>query len=229
MNFRNTILLGTAALCASLLSCRSITLPKGAGLAAYQRYDRPAKLPSDPDNVRVEVSLSRQRAYVMEGNTALLVMPISVGAPESPSPRGNFRIREKTEKKRARTDGYAHNGTQVRKSTLGKVPAGWSFTGTPLPYWCGFAPNSGFHAGWVKHYPCTDGCIRMHENLAPKFYRLVKIGTPVSIAYSQPEDATFGSIPLPPDAGPLPDYPGSMYTGDGYFQRHKAPEYEGSF
>ena len=65
----------------------------------------------------------------------------------------------------------------------------------------------------------------MHENLAPKFFRLVSNGTPVSIAYSQPEDASVGRIPLPPDAGPLPDYHGSMYVGDGYFIRHKAPSF----
>jgi hypothetical protein len=66
----------------------------------------------------------------------------------------------------------------------------------------------------------------MHENLSPKFFRLVKVGTPVSIAYSQPEDATHGNIPLPPDAGPLPDYDASMYLGDGYFKQHKTPHYE---
>jgi hypothetical protein len=66
----------------------------------------------------------------------------------------------------------------------------------------------------------------MHENLAPKFFRLVNVGTPVSIAYSQPEDSTVGNIPLPPDAGPLPDYAaGPMYVGDGYFSRHAPPKY----
>ena len=66
----------------------------------------------------------------------------------------------------------------------------------------------------------------MHENLAPKFYRLVKVGPPVSIAPSQPEDAQYGNIPLPPDAGPLNDYNyRSMYWNGGYFSRHKTPKY----
>ncbi|MGA0846840.1 MAG: L,D-transpeptidase, partial [Luteolibacter sp.] len=67
---------------------------------------------------------------------------------------------------------------------------------------------------------------RMHENLAPKFFRLVKVGTPVSIAYSQPEDDSHGAVPLPPDAGPLPDYHNDMYLGDGYFSRHKNPVFQ---
>lgn len=226
MNFRNHLLFGAAALAATLLSSCSITQKGGSGLAAYHSYDRHTKLPSNPSAVKVKVSLSKQKTYVMEGSNVLLVMPVSVGAPGSVTPSGNFTIFNKVEKKRANTHGYAYNGKQVKKTMIGGTPGGWKFKGTPMPYWCEFKPNYGFHTGWVKHTPCTHGCIRMHENLAPKFYRLVKVGTPVSIAYSQPEDKTIGNIPLPPDAGPLPDYDGSMYTGDGYFKQHKAPKYD---
>ncbi|MFT4176869.1 MAG: L,D-transpeptidase [Luteolibacter sp.] len=216
-------LVSSAVLAVALSSCGTQT--GGSGLSAYQAYDRPAKLPSNPNKVRVKVSLSKQRVYVMEGSEALLVMPVSVGTSSTPTPSGNFTIFSKVEKKRANSHGYAYKGNQVQKTLLAKKPAGWSFTGTPMPYWCEFKANYGFHTGWVKHHPCTHGCIRMHENLAPKFFRLVKVGTPVNIAYSQPEDSTIGNIPLPPDAGPLPDYPASTYTGDGYFKRHKTPSY----
>lgn len=216
-------LLGAALAALMLPSCSNA--PTGSGLAAYQAYDLPTKLPKNPSNVRVKVSLSKQRTYVMEGSEVLLAMPVSVGAPGSPTPTGSFRIFNKEAKRRANTHGYAYSGDQVKQTYLSKRPAGWSFKGTPMPYWCEFKPAYGFHTGWVKHHPCTHGCIRMHENIAPKFFRLVSVGTPVSIAYSQPEDATYGNIPLPPDSGPLPDYPGSMYVGDGYFSRHKAPKY----
>lgn len=182
-------------------------------------------MPSNPGAVRVKVSLSKQRAYVMEGSEVLLAMPVSVGAPGSSTPTGSFKIFNKEAKRRANTHGYAYSGDKVVKTMLAKKPAGYSFKGTPMPYWCEFKPNYGFHTGWIKHHPCTHGCIRMHENLAPKFFRMVKIGTPVSIAYSHPEDATLGNIPLPPDSGPLPDYSSTMYTGDGYFSRHKEPKF----
>jgi hypothetical protein len=224
MNFKSLLtLVAAASALACLPSCTNTT---GSGLAAYQAYDLPTKLPSNPSNVRVKVSVSRQRAYVMEGSTMLLAMPVSVGTPGTPTPTGSFRIFNKEAKHRANTHGYAYNGNQVKQTFLAKRPAGWSFKGTPMPYWCEFKPNYGFHTGWVKHHPCTHGCIRMHENISPKFFRLVSIGTPVSISYSQPEDSTYGNIPLPPDAGPLPDYDGSMYVGDGYFSRHKAPSYQ---
>jgi hypothetical protein len=228
MNLRNSLLLGLAASSAILLSsCSTTSTSSGSSVAAYQAYDRPAKLPKNPANVRVKVSLSKQRTYVMEGNDMLLVMPVSVGTAKTPTPSGTFRIYNKEAKRRANTHGFAFKGDEIRQTYLAKKPAGWSFKGTPMPYWVEFKTAYGFHTGWVKHQPCTHGCIRMHENLAPKFFRLVSIGTPVHIAQSQPEDATHGNIPLPPDAGPLPEYDvRSMYVGDGYFSRHKAPTFD---
>jgi hypothetical protein len=225
MNLRPTLILAAALGTAAFVSSCSNSIPGGSGLAAYHAYDLPTKLPSNPSNVRVKVSISKQRTYVMEGNEVLLAMPVSVGTASSPTPSGSFRIFNKEAKRRANTHGYAYSGNQVKQTYLSKRPPGWSFKGTPMPYWCEFKPAYGFHTGWVKHHPCTHGCIRMHENLAPKFFRLVSVGTPVSIAYSQPEDATHGNIPLPPDSGPLPDYPSTMYVSDGYFNRHKTPSY----
>lgn len=225
MNLKNVLLLAAAVSTATFTTSCSTT-STGGGLAAYQTYDRPTTLPKNPSAVRVKVSLSKQRAYVMEGSEMLLAMPISVGTTSTPTPSGNFTIFNKEAKHRAATHGYAYSGNQVKQTFLAKKPSGWSFKGTPMPYWCEFKPNYGFHAGWLKHSPCTHGCIRMHENLAPKFFNLVKVGTPVNIAYTQSEDATYGNIPLAPDAGPLPDYDGSMYVGDGYFAQHKKPVYQ---
>ena len=226
MTFKTSLLIVAAVSASALLNSCSNSTPTGSGLAAYQAYDRPTKLPNNPANVRVKVSLSKQRTYVMEGSEVLLAMPVSIGTSSTPTPSGNFTIYNKEAKRRANSHGYAYNGNQVKQTLIGNRPPGWSFKGTPMPYWCEFKSAYGFHTGWVKHHPCTHGCIRMHENLSPKFFRLVSIGTPVNISYSQPEDATYGNIPLPPDAGPLPDYDGSMYVGDGYFTRHKTPKYQ---
>ncbi len=219
-----------ACACFSLNSCSTTTGGGGItghGVAAYQAYDRPATLPTNPSRVRVKVSTSKQLAYVMEGSKPLLIMPISVGTARTPTPKGHFRIFKKEHYHRANSHGYATNGSTVRQCRLSNRPSGWRFKGTPMPYWCEFKSGYGFHTGWLKHRPCSHGCIRMHENVAPKFFRLVKVGTPVSIAYSQPEDATIGrNIPRPIDAGPLPDYPGSFMMGSGYFTRHKTPTYQ---
>ena len=186
MKFLKPAFLALSALAAGALSSCSTTSSGSGSLAAYHAYDRPAKKPNNPSAVKVKVSLSKQRVYVMEGSEALMVMPVSVGTPSAPTPRGNFTIFNKVEKKRANSHGFAYSGNNVRKTMLASKPGGWSFKGTPMPYWCEFKQHYGFHTGWVKHTPCTHGCIRMHENLAPKFFALVKVGTPVNIAGSQP-------------------------------------------
>lgn len=215
------------ALFALGLACCSASMKTGpVGLESYQAYDRPAKRPQDPSAVIIKVSLSKQRAYVMEGDSMLLAMPISVGKAESPTPTGDFKILSKQATRRDRTHGYAFKGDQVKRLHRKDKPSGWSFKGTPLPYWCGFRPDLGFHTGWVRHSPCTDGGIRMHENLAPKFFQIVSVGTPVNISYAQPEDVRWAHMKLPPDAGPLPNYPSSLFIGEGYFTQHKIPELE---
>lgn len=196
-------------------------------MAAYDAYDRPAKLPKNPSAVKVKVSLKNQMAYVMEGNEPLLVMPVGVGLPSTPTPTGTFRIYRKNHYQRANTHGFAYSGGQVRRSYLAKKPGGWSFKGTPMPYWCEFKTAYGFHTGWMKPYPCTHGCLRMHHNVAPKFFRLVSVGTPVSIAATQPEDATIGkNVPRPIDSTPLPDFEPSFYLSDQPFTHHKKPSFD---
>ncbi|MGJ8677480.1 MAG: L,D-transpeptidase [Akkermansiaceae bacterium] len=215
----------TALATLALHSCSS-SLSGGSGVAAYEAYNRPATLPSNPSAVKVKVSLQNQMVYVMEGSKPLLVMPVSVGKASTPTPRGSFTIYSKEAKRRANTHGYATNGSVIKQCKLSAKPAGWGFKGTPMPYWCEFKPAYGFHTGWVKHTPCTHGCIRMHQNVAPKFFRLVSNGTPVNISYSQPEDASIGkNVPRPIDAGPLPDYPINFMMNGGYFTKHKTPTF----
>lgn len=210
----------------AISSC-SMKAENGKALAVYQAYDRPAALPQNLLAVQVKVSLSKQRVYVIEEGKILMVMPVSVGEPDSPTPTGTFRISKKEQKHRSSAHGFVYNGKQIRRCGAQNKHSGWSFKGTPMPYWCEFKPGLGFHTGWVRHSPCTsDGCVRMHENLAPKFFRMVSVGTPVNISYTQSEDARWAHIPLHPDAGPLPDHPFSMYLGDAYFTHHKTPEFD---
>jgi len=217
-----TLLLASIYSLLLLPSCQPLNDPE-----KYFTYDRPTSLPQYPSAVRVKVSLSNQMVYVMENHRPLLVMPVSVGAPRTPTPTGSFRITHKEHRRRANTHGFFQRGNLVRRGKLKDKPYGWSFKGTPMAYWCEFSPAYGFHSGWLKPYPCSHGCIRVHENLAPKFFRLVSKGTPVSIAYRQPEDLTLGrDIPRPPDATPLPNYPLSLQLSDKIFYKHITPSYQ---
>lgn len=204
---------------------QSATALKSAAMQAYESYNRPATLPTDPSKVRVKVSLNNQMAYVMEGSKPLLVMPVTVGRSSAPTPRGSFRIRLKNHYYRANTHGYAIKGNVIRGCYLRNRPSGWRFKGTPMPYWCEFKSAYGFHTGWMKNSPASGGCLRMHKNVAPKFYRLVKVGTPVSISYTQSEDATIGqNIPRPPDSTGFPGNPDDMMAlTQNFFTQHQAP------
>ncbi len=229
MNIPLISLASLAALsCLGLNSCSTGTVG-GNGIAAYEAYDRPATLPTNRSKVRVKVSLKNRMAYVMEGSKPLLVMPVTVGTSSNPTPRGNFRIFNKEHYHRASTHGYAINGNRVRPCYLRNKPAGWRFKGTPMPYWCEFSPAYGFHTGWMKPFPASHGCLRMHKNVAPKFFRLVSNGTPVNISYTQPEDATIGrNIPRPPDSTPFPNNPPHMMVTNKFFTLHKKPTYTNS-
>ena len=221
------VLAGATAILLS--SCANNPSTGGDLLGQYTSFDLPASLPTNQSKVRVKVSLAKQLTYVMEGDKALMVMPVSVGTSSTPTPSGNFRVQKKDHYHRANTHGYAYRGNDIRRTYLHKKPSGYSFKGTAMPYWVGFSgvDKYGFHTGWMKHAPCTHGCIRMHENLAPKFFRLVKVGTPVSIARTQPEDATIGrNVPRPIDAGPLPDYSPQFMLGNEYFTKHKTPSFQ---
>jgi len=212
--------------CAEIPTTTGGTSMSGAR-KVYEDYNLPATLPTNPSNVRVKVSLNNQMAYVMEGNKPLLVMPVTVGKSSSPTPTGSFRIRAKTHRYRANTHGYAIKGDRVVGVKLKNKPSGWGFKGTPMPYWCEFKTAYGFHTGWMKPFPASGGCLRMHKNVAPKFFRLVSVGTKVSISRSQPEDATIGrNVPRPPDATPFPGNPDRMMAlTDEFFTQHQTPTY----
>jgi lipoprotein-anchoring transpeptidase ErfK/SrfK len=220
---RKIFLVLTAATTLALLNSCQPT----ASLGAYDAYNLPATKPTNSNNVRVKVSTNNQMVYVMEGNKPLLVMPVSVGKASTPTPKGNFNIYSKQEYRRAQTHGYFDYGNgKYGQGYLKNKPSGTRFIGTPMPYWMEFKSAYGFHTGWMKDRPCTHGCIRMHHNVAPKFFALVKTGTPVNISSSQPEDASLGrNIPRPPDASPLPDFPVDYMVTNKVYKRHKTPTY----
>jgi lipoprotein-anchoring transpeptidase ErfK/SrfK len=171
--------------------------------------------------VRVKVSLSKQNVYVMEGDRCLMAAAISVGLPDKPTPRGNFTIYSKQEHKRSGEYGFSVQGNAVVATTAGH--AGGHYVGYPMGYWCEFSPGYGFHQGFVHPYPRTHGCIRLHGEAAPKFFALVRIGTPVNIATTQPEDATIGSTVQRVDDSRAPDPDPHLMVKDAAFEAPSGP------
>ena len=202
-------------LCAS----GSLLLLTGCGTAhvgAGGPYHVTAYRPNNPSSVRVLVSLSKQNIYVMEGDRCLMAVACSVGLPEKPTPKGNFKIYSKQEHKRSGSYGFSVQGDRIAPSTGG---GGGRYVGYPMGYWCEFAPAYGFHQGFVHPDPRTHGCIRLHGEAAPKFFALVQIGTPVNIATTQPEDATLASKVQRVDDSRTPDPDPRIMISDAAFAK----------
>jgi hypothetical protein len=183
-------------------------------------YDRPAYKPKDPSKVVVKVSLSKQMIYVMEGNRPLLVTACCVGLPAHPTPKGNFSVTNKIRNKRSGEYGFAVLRNAIVPCEVSSAHG--HYVGYPMPYWVEFTPGYGFHLGWVWPVPKSHGCIRIHANDAGKFFELVKVGTPIKIANSQPEDATLGANFHRPEDYNDPDLPSALLTSQHYFEQLKA-------
>jgi lipoprotein-anchoring transpeptidase ErfK/SrfK len=165
-------------------------------------YTVKAFKPKNPANVQVKVSTSTQHVYVMEGDRVLMAVQGCVGTASDPTPSGNFRINNKIKNKRR----------------VSQPDAGY-----PMAYWCEFKPAYGFHEGFVHPRPRTHGCIRLHKEAAARLFALVQIGTPVNIAYTQPEDAKFGHFVRPLDQSRDPDPPRSHLMSPSWFRDPAGP------
>jgi hypothetical protein len=195
LNFRVLFLVPLAGT-ALLTSCTNMApAPSGS-------YHVTAHKPHDPSKVVVKLSLSTQNVYVMEGDRLLMAAEGNVGKPGAPTPTGNFTIIDKNKTKRRVSEPDA---------------------GYPMAYWCEFKPAYGFHEGFVHPYPHTHGCVRLHREAAARLFALVRIGTPVHIATSLPEDAKYGSQVQKLDQSRDPDPPRSQLLSSSWFKDPPGP------
>jgi lipoprotein-anchoring transpeptidase ErfK/SrfK len=149
-----------------------------------------------------------------------MAVACSVGIPSKPTPSGSFTIYSKQEHKRSGSYGFSVQGDHITPSEGGGAGR---YVGYPMGYWCEFAPAYGFHQGFVHPYPRTHGCIRLHGEAAAKFYALVRIGTPVNIASTQPEDATIGPKVQRIDDSKAPDPDPHVMVSDAAFSKPSGP------
>lgn len=178
-----------------LTSCSTAPVVSGGS------YKVTALRPNNPDNVKVKLSTSTQHVYVMEGDRLLMAVQGTVGVNNS-TPKGTFRITRKEKNKRR----------------ISQPDAGY-----PMAYWCEFKPAYGFHEGFVHARPRSHGCIRLHREAAARLFALVKVGTPVSIASSHPEDAKYGHLVRKLDQSRDPDPPRSLLMSPSWFRDPPGP------
>jgi lipoprotein-anchoring transpeptidase ErfK/SrfK len=140
-----------------------------------------------PDNSRVRISISKQRAYVYVGDEIYIDTPVSTGKRAGMTPTGSFRVMEKDLDHRSSIYGdfVDGSGRVVRSGISTKVdsaPSGTRYRGAPMKYFCRLTSGGvGMHIGILPGYPASHGCIRLPAEIAPLIYAKVKVGTPVVI------------------------------------------------
>jgi hypothetical protein len=194
---RLTLILLAAGSGAFLTSCGTTRMASSSG-----NYHVVAHRPNDPSKVEVKLSLATQNLYVTEGDRLLMAVQSNVGKPGAATPTGDFHI-------------YNKDKTRRRQSEPDR--------GYPMAYWCEFAPAYGFHEGFVHPYPHTHGCVRLHREAAARLFALARIGTPVHIRQSLPEDAKYGSQVQKLDQSKEPDPPRSFMLSSAWFKDPPGP------
>lgn len=191
--FRFSFAIALAFTVLALSACQ--TTRTGARPHSFQ-FDPPVTPPKNPSAVKVKLSTGAQRLYVVEGDQVLLATPVTVGKASSPTPHGKFKIYSK----------------QANRRRISQPGAGY-----PMTYWMEFKPAYGMHWGFVKPYPNTMGCVRMPLKSAKKVFDMIRTGTPLYIASSQPWDETHGKNLPALDDGPLPNPPDSYLMSPQVF------------
>jgi L,D-transpeptidase catalytic domain len=186
------LLLGAVSGMTLLTGCETVSTLTNTGTFPGN-YTAVAYKPKDPGAVRVKVSLENEMVYVMEGERPLLVTPCTIGIQGKSTPTGTYHVTSKEKDKRSASYGFWVKAGEVIAGESGRAPgSGYHYVGYPMPYWVEFKPEYGFHAGAVWPVPHSHGCLRLHPNVAPKFFALVHDGTSITISRSLLEDATIG-------------------------------------
>lgn len=146
-----------------------------------------------PDNVSFQISLGKQRAYMMVGEEVAVDTPISSGKRAGMTPKGTFTIVEKDADHRSSLYGdfvSAKTGKVVRSGVSTRIdsaPSGTVYRGAPMRWFMRFGDSSsghrpeGMHTGILPGYPASHGCVRLPDEIAKLFYENVKVGTVVVI------------------------------------------------
>lgn len=118
---------------------------------------------------RLLIDLGRLRATLYKGGRPILSARIGIGQSQNPTPRGEFYVREKLSGYSAPAYGPRAFGLNARSATLTDWPGG------------GFIGIHGTNAPQILPGRVSHGCVRMRNPAILRLYRLMPLGTPVSI------------------------------------------------
>ena len=118
---------------------------------------------------RLVIDLAQRRATVLRDGRPVLRVPVGIGAPDAPTPRGEFVIRNRLTRFKSAFYGPIALGTSARSATLTDWPGGGyiGIHGTNEP---------DLIPGAVSH-----GCIRLRNADMLRLARIVAVGSSLTI------------------------------------------------
>ncbi|MBS0660253.1 MAG: L,D-transpeptidase family protein [Verrucomicrobia bacterium] len=145
---------------------------------------------ANSENTRLQVSLSKQRVYLILTTTEEIVIdsPISSGKRGHSTPKGSYKILQKNKDHRSSIYGdfVDRSGRVVRRGVSTRIdsaPSGTRYVGAPMRWFMRLTNDGvGLHTGILPGYPASHGCIRLPEEIAALIFSKVKIGTPAVVA-----------------------------------------------
>ena len=149
---------------------RRIALPAGLALISLGLFQSPVRAEKS-----IEISLRDRYLTLFENGQVVKRFPVAIGAPESPTPAGNYAITRMEEAP------VYHKG--------GKVIAPGPENPVGVRYMAYFQIGSGEYAihgtawpSWVKLRAAVSlGCIRMLNQDVIALFQQVDVGTPVIV------------------------------------------------
>ncbi len=118
---------------------------------------------------RLVVDLERLSATLFRAGKRIFSAPIGVGAPQWPTPRGEFYIRNRLASYSSPFYGPVAFGTSARSEVLTDWPAG------------GYVGIHGTNQPELLPGRVSHGCIRMRNGDILRLARLLPVGTPLTI------------------------------------------------
>lgn len=132
-------------------------VPRGA-LTGFQKI-----------HTRMVISLGGLRATLYKHGQPVFSARVGVGQSGTPTPRGEFYVREKLSGYYAPAYGPRALGLNARSATLTDWPGG------------GFVGIHGTNAPQILPGRVSHGCVRMRNPAILRLFRMMPLGTPVSI------------------------------------------------
>jgi lipoprotein-anchoring transpeptidase ErfK/SrfK len=125
--------------------------------------------------VRLVLKLAERRVYVYQGDTVKQSYPVAVGRPGWETPTGSFKVTQMLEH-----PGWTNPFTGEKLAPGADNPLGDRW----IAFWTDGTNSIGFHGTPNRSSVGTaasHGCVRMLNEQIRELFKLVKIGTPVTV------------------------------------------------